>query len=290
MYHYLKRITCLCIVAGCLPAFSQPSSSLVIIIDDLGNNLSLGQRAINLPGALTYGILPSTPQAQNLATAVLNSGNDKEIIIHMPMESVCSQADKTDTIGTNKKQFSAPKKTQTLASHQTQAIFAKNLHTALQQFPSARGLNNHQGSHLTALIDQMNWLMGELKETDLYFVDSKTTGNSVAKKAAATHGIPYLVRDVFLDHDPSPEAIDRQYRRALKIADKKGYAVIIAHPNRSTLDYLEQQIPLLAEKNIVIVSGSEAIRQQRREIIGRTKETLLSKAERLTDPGLLGIH
>lgn len=290
MYHYLKRIAFLCIVAGCLPAFSQPSSSLVIIIDDLGNNLSLGQRAINLPGALTYGILPSTPQAQNLAAAVLKRGNDKEIIIHMPMESVYSQVDKPNAISANKKQFSAPKKTQTLASHQTQAMFAKNLHTALQQFPSARGLNNHQGSHLTALIDQMNWLMGELKETDLYFIDSKTTGSSVAKKAAATHGIPYLVRDVFLDHDPSPEAIDRQYRRALKIADKKGYAVIIAHPNHSTLDYLEQQIPLLAEKNIVIVSGSEAIRQQRREIIGWTKETLLSKAKRRADPSPLGIH
>ena len=206
------------------------------------------------------------------------------------MESVYSQIDKPDAISANKKQFSAPKKTQTLASHQTQAMFAKNLHTALQQFPSARGLNNHQGSHLTALIDQMNWLMGELKETDLYFIDSKTTGNSVAKKAAATHGIPYLVRDVFLDHDPSPEAIDRQYRRALKIADKKGYAVIIAHPNRTTLDYLEQQIPLLVEKNIVIVSGSEAIRQQRREVIGRIKETLLTKAERLADSGPLGIQ
>ena len=290
MYHYLKRIACLCIVAGCLPAFSQPSSSLVIIIDDLGNNLSLGQRAINLPGALTYGILPSTPQAQSLAAAVLNSGNDKEIIIHMPMESVYSQVDKPNVISANAKQFSAPKKTQTLASHQTQAMFAKNLHTALQQFPSARGLSNHQGSHLTALIDQMNWLMGELRETDLYFIDSKTTGNSVAKKAAATHGIPYLVRDVFLDHDPSPEAIDRQYRRALKIADKKGYAVIIAHPNRSTLDYLEQQIPLLAEKNIVIVSGSEVIRRQHREIIRRTKETLLSKSEKQADPGPLGIH
>ncbi|MAV75824.1 MAG: hypothetical protein CL691_04320 [Cellvibrionales bacterium] len=290
MCHYLKRIACLCIVTSCLPAFSQPSSSLVIIIDDLGNNLSLGQRAINLPGALTYGILPSTPQAENLAAAVLKSGNDKEVIIHMPMESVYSQVDKTNAISANKKKFSAPNKTQTLASHQKQKIFVKNLHTALQQFPSARGLNNHQGSHLTALIDQMNWLMGELKETDLYFIDSKTTGNSVARKAAATHGIPYLVRDVFLDHDPSPEAIDRQYRRALKIAYKKGYAVIIAHPNRSTLDYLEQQIPLLAEKNVVIVSGSEAIRQQRQEIIERTKETLLSNAERQADPGPLGIH
>ena len=132
--------------------------------------------------------------------------------------------------------------------------------------------------------------MGELKETDLYFIDSKTTGNSVAKKAAATHGITYLVRDFFLDHDLRPEAIDRQYRRALKVADKKGYAVVIAHPIRSTLDCLDQQIPLLAEKNIVIVNGTEAIRQQRQKIIKRTKETLLSKAERQTDSGPLGIH
>ena len=136
----------------------------------------------------------------------------------------------------------------------------------------------------------MNWLMGELKETDLYFIDSKTTGNSVAKKAAANHGIPYLVRDIFLDHDPSPEAIDKHYRHAIQIANKKGYAIIIAHPNRSTLDYLEQQIPLLAEKNIVIVSGSEAIRQQRRGIIERTKETLLSKVQRQGDPAPLDIH
>ena len=100
--------------------------------------------------------MPSTPQAQNLAAAVLNSGHDKEIIIHMPMESVYSQVDKSYAVKTNKKQFSVPKKTQTLTSRQTQKMFAKNLHTALQQFPSARGLNNHQGSHLTALIDQMN--------------------------------------------------------------------------------------------------------------------------------------
>ena len=290
MYHFLKCIAYLCIICGSLPTFGQPSSSLIIVIDDLGNNLSLGQRAINLPGALTYGILPSTPQAQNLADAVLNRGNDKEMIIHMPMEPVYAQVYKPNTISTNKKQFSAPKKTQALASYQTQTMFTKNLQTALQQFPSARGLNNHQGSHLTALTDQMNWLMGELKETGLYFIDSKTTGNSVAKKAAANHGIPYLVRDVFLDHDPSPEAIDNQYRRALKIADKKGYAVIIAHPNRNTLDYLEQKIPLLAEKNIVIVSGSEAIRQQHLETIERRKETLLPRAQKQSDPNPSGIH
>ena len=117
MYHYLKGIAYLCIVAGCLPAFSQPPSSLVIIIDDLGNNLSLGHRAINLQGPLTYGILPSTPQAKNLAAAVLNSGNNKEIIIHMPMESVYSQVDKPSAVNTNKKQHSAAKKTQILASH-----------------------------------------------------------------------------------------------------------------------------------------------------------------------------
>ena len=83
--------------------FSQQLSSPVIIIDDLVNNLSLGQRAINLPGALIYGILPSTPQAQNLSAGVLNSSNDKEIIIHMLMESVCSQVNKLNAISASKK-------------------------------------------------------------------------------------------------------------------------------------------------------------------------------------------
>ena len=247
MNSYFQRLTGLFILAACLPVFSQTPSSLVIIMDDLGNNLHLGQRAIKLPGALTYGILPSTPQAQILATAVLASNANKEIIIHMPMESVYSQALEPEIIRSDKNKNFLSHESHTLASHQTQTVFAKHLQSAMQQFPSARGLNNHQGSYLTALTDQMDWLMGELKETNLYFIDSKTTGSSVAKTAAANHGIPYLVRDVFLDHDPSPEAIDRQYRRALKIAKRKGFAVIIAHPNRATLNYLEQQI------NIVIV-------------------------------------
>ncbi len=263
MSEYLNRIVWLFILATGLPAFGQTTSSLVIIVDDLGNNLRLGQRAINLPGAITYGILPSTPQAQQLASSILASNTYKEIIVHMPMESVNQQTVE-------------PK---ALSSNQTQTVFAENLNIALQQFPLARGLNNHQGSHLTALTDQMDWLMGELQQTELYFIDSKTTGNSVAKSAAAAHGIPYLVRDVFLDHDPSLEAIDKEYHRALTIAKKKGCAVIIAHPSQTTLHYLEQQIPLLAEKNIVIISGSQAIQQQRKAATIRIRDPLLTKID-----------
>lgn len=231
---------------------SSQRPSLTIIIDDLGNNLASGRRAVNLPGAITYAILPHTPQARELANYVNHSNNinaNKEVIIHMPMEAMGQHH-----IGPGG-----------LKMDHDQKDFISTLHAAIQALPQAKGLSNHMGSQLTSQPDRMHWLMSELSKTQFYFIDSKTTDNSAAMHAADQQQIPYLVRDVFLDHDPSPSAIDKAYKKALTLANRHGSAVLIAHPYATTLDYLEKELPKLSSAGIVLVNASQAIAQKQQQ-------------------------
>ena len=61
----------------------QPAVS--IIIDDLGNQQRSGLRAIDLPGAITYAILPHRPFTRLLARYAHRQ--NKEVMIHVPMEA-----------------------------------------------------------------------------------------------------------------------------------------------------------------------------------------------------------
>ena len=241
---------------------SHQTPSLAIIIDDLGNNLASGRRAVNLPGAITYAILPHTPQAIELATYANNIDINKEVIIHMPMEAVGHKH-----IGPGG-----------LNMHQDQEDFIHTLQAAIKALPQAKGLSNHMGSQLTSQPDRMRWLMAELSKTPFYFIDSKTTDNSAAMQAADEQQIPYLVRDIFLDHDRDPAAIDRAYRKALALAIRSGSAVLIAHPYPSTLDYLETALPKLRQAGIVLVNASQAIAQKNRHQVNSDKPLLISKA------------
>ncbi len=238
---------------------NPPSAAplLVIILDDIGNNLERGMRAVELPGAITYGILPHTPLAQKLAFYATQLNPDKEIIIHMPME-----ANSHKRLGPGGLELQQPRES-----------FVATLQSAMHDIPFAKGMSNHMGSKLTATSDRMRWLMVELEKSDFYFIDSKTTRHSVALAEANQQRVPYLARDIFLDHDPHPKAIDRAYKKALKLAERTGLAIIIAHPYPTTLNYLEQKLPELEQTAIQLVNASEAMHRQHK----RPRQVTLSE-------------
>ena len=66
---------------------------------------------------------------------------------------------------------------------------------------------------------------------------------------------------MFLDNEATPEAIDREFRRALAIAQQQGFAVAIGHPYPETLDYLEQAITHLPAHSITLVPASALLSQ-----------------------------
>jgi polysaccharide deacetylase 2 family uncharacterized protein YibQ len=99
----------------------------------------------------------------------------------------------------------------------------------------------------------MDWLMHELRDRRMFFVDSRTTPDSVAAAIARQSGVPALERDVFLDADPHPAAIAAQLARLEHLARRRGYALGIGHPHATTLSVLERWLPELAARGIRVV-------------------------------------
>ena len=73
----------------------------------------------------------------------------------------------------------------------------------------------------------------------LFFLDSRTSAESVGYRLATGLGIPAAERQVFLDGDPSPEAIQAQFQRLLALARTRGSAIAIGHPYPETLAALD---------------------------------------------------
>ena len=242
------------IVTPPITLINQPAIS--IIIDDMGYRLRAGNRAINLPGALTYSFLPHSPYS----TALSKFAHDqsKEVMLHLPME-----AESGNKLGPGG-----------LTEGMTEKQFVQVLESNIESIPHARGFNNHMGSLLTKNQLWMTRLMREVAtDKNLFFVDSKTTSQSIALQTARAEGLKTSKRDIFIDHEESEEFIQRQLKKLIKRAKRKGTALAIAHPKKMTLAILEKWLPELEAKGIKLVSVSTLINLQQEKRLALLKAT-----------------
>ncbi len=213
-----------CLTAGVL----QDDPAVAIVIDDLGNQATYDRQALALDGEYSYAFLPFAPHTPTLAAQA--NRDRKVVIVHLPMEA---------------QGFQHAYHQGTLTSAMDRRTLVENLKSSLAAVPHAIGANNHMGSRLTAELEPMRWVMTTLKANspELFFVDSRTTEHTVAKRAAQEVALPYRGRDVFLDHDRNVHAITRQLNRLIEIAYRRGFALGIAHPYPETLAILEAWQP-----------------------------------------------
>jgi polysaccharide deacetylase 2 family uncharacterized protein YibQ len=224
---------------------AQPGDSYIsIIIDDLGNQWSSGQRALDISDRLTFAILPHTPYSVRLATLAHERG--QEVMLHLPMASVHPRHPGPGAVNLS----------------MSRQAFLDQVNTDLDSVPYISGVNNHMGSQVTPSTRHMEWLMQDLEQRGgLFFVDSRTTADSVAMFVARENGLPTVKRDVFLDNDRDPEAIHKQFQRLLRLSRQHGWAVAIGHPHPQTLALLEAELPKLEGSGIHLVPVSRLIHQ-----------------------------
>lgn len=227
------------------PSLATPATSttprLVIILDDIGYSAEAGQRALDLPGAVTYAILPYTPHGRWLAEEAHR--RQKDVMLHAPMSNLAGMA-----LGPGG-----------MTLEMDEATLRETLRDAIADIPHVRGVNNHTGSELTTHRQPMEWVMKELKALDLFFVDSLTHSASVAGHVAKEYSIPTLTRHVFLDNVAQADAIARQFQQALSIARRDGLAIAIGHPYPATLAYLEDVLPTLKTEGIELVRVTQLL-------------------------------
>jgi hypothetical protein len=128
----------------------------------------------------------------------------------------------------------------------------------LDAVPGIIGVNNHMGSKMTTVSSQIYQIFTVLKQRKLFFIDSRTTLNSICKPSARLFQIPFAQRNVFIDHIVDPDFIRRQLNHLIQIAYDRGEAVGIAHPHIETYTVLRAMLPDL-QKKVQIVPASQIV-------------------------------
>src|SRR6185295_1126231 len=98
---------------------------------------------------------------------------------------------------------------------------------SLDKWQGYVGVNNHMGSRFTLDKERMSVVMEELKARGLFWLDSRTTNDSVGPAAAQAAGVPYVARDVFLDNVSTVPAVLEQLDRLIATAKSRGTAIAI---------------------------------------------------------------
>ncbi len=215
---------------------------IVIIIDDMGIDVKRSKAVMALKAPLTLAFLPYAPQVAKLAEEAKAGGH--ELLIHMPMEPMDPSLDMGSIAlrhGMKPEEFDAM------------------LDKAFASFGGYAGMNNHMGSSLTQEPEAMEHVMKALAARGLFFVDSRTSAQTVAAREAAKAGVAYASRDVFLDDDPSYAPVLKSLRETEKIAGRTGLAVAIGHPKDATIAALKDWLPQVKKDGFEIVPVSEAV-------------------------------
>ncbi len=186
---------------------------LYLVIDDVGYSLSQLENFLAIPVPITYAILPRLDHTVSSYRRIVESGND--VILHQPMEPLGDQDPGPGALYVN------------MPPESIKTILNENL----DQLPEAVGMNNHMGSKGTSDEFLMDQVMSEIRnrKRDFYFLDSRTTAETIVEKVAEEHRVFHSGRNVFLDNVSEKEAIKAALESALKIAEEKGSVVMIGH-------------------------------------------------------------
>jgi polysaccharide deacetylase 2 family uncharacterized protein YibQ len=214
---------------------------VALVIDDLGRRVEDVADFASLGVPVSFGVLPFESRTAQVVEALHRQGG--EILVHLPMEP-SNGADPgpgalTGTMGRRE--------------------LLKATAWALDAIDGAAGVNNHMGSGLTANREVMETILGVLEERGLYFLDSRTSSETVAYRVARELGLPAAERQVFLDPESGPETVREQFTRLLELSRQRGAAIAIGHPHPSTLAVLREEVPRAVDAGYTFVAVSDLL-------------------------------
>ena len=217
-----------------IPVVSTPTlrGTIGIVIDDFGyRNDDVSDGFLNLDVPLTYAVIPGHEYSKSFGEKAVGRGF--EVIVHMPFENLANKGGEESFV---------------LSTTMDSETIQERVQAALDQIPSAIGMNNHQGSKASADQHVMSNVARVLKRRNLFFVDSRTTTETVAESTMEVYKVPTTRRNIFLDNEDDEGYIHAQLIKLVEKSEEWGAAVGIGHVKPKTLKILKKHIPELQKK------------------------------------------
>lgn len=224
----------------------RTAAQVAIVLDDAGMHLAELERALAVGRPVALAILPGLPNSEELARRAAAAGLD--VLVHLPMEPEdAHQAARLGSLA--------------VRVEMSDGEISEVVEEALRAVPGAVGVNNHMGSRATQDPRVVRAVLRVVREHRLFFLDSRTTPASSVEQVARELGVVSLRRAVFLDNDPTPEAVRLQLRRLAEQALRDGTAVGIGHANRPyTAEVVAEMVPELERRGVRFVRLRDLVR------------------------------
>ena len=192
---------------------------LAIIMDDISTNAQVRELK-KLSIKVTPSIFP--PEKEHPKTAEL-AKEFSVYMVHLPLQALNYTNEKANTLRTG----------------DSKEKISQRIKDIKNDFKGVKYINNHTGSGFTSDFKSTLALLDELKNSEIYFIDSLTTNKSTVLDASKKLGLKYAYRDVFLDNEQNVSKILKMINNAVAVAKKDGVAIAICHPYKSTFEALK---------------------------------------------------
>lgn len=218
-------------------------AKVAIIIDDIGYQIEIAEQIMSLNYPVAISVLPFLPHSQFVAQMAKEKG--LTVLLHLPMEPHNTNTDPgKGAIFT------------TMNEHEIKAKILANL----KDIPYVDGVNNHMGSKATEDEFIMRTVLHELKERNLFFIDSMTSPHSIGYQLSKEMGLKTAQRTVFLDNEQNIDYIRNQVVVLKNTALKYGSAIAIGHPYCNTIDVLKELESIVEPESVEIVPLKELLK------------------------------
>ena len=220
-------------------------AQLIFVFDDGGQNLNHLDAFLNLPFPITVAVLPRLAYSKESAKKIRASGN--ELMLHQPMQAI------------NKSVKPGPG---AITPEMDEDQIIATLFTNINEIGPVAGINNHEGSAITADAEKMEIVLKVASENGIFFLDSRTNVETKVPYVAGEMGYTYYERNIFLDNTKTKENALAELKKGLTIANKNGSVIMIGHVWSADFlpAFLKEIYPELKEKGYTfsVVSKSNA--------------------------------
>lgn len=223
-----KKFIVICLIISLLISFApsvleenvmaqEQKPRLAIVIDDFGEDRHGVEEMLNLKIPLTVAVMPCCEFSEIDANLAHERGH--EVILHMPMENASASTPES---------YYGPVY---IKNGFSEAETVETLKKSFETVPYAVGMNIHMGTGVSRNKKLITAMMKEVKNRNMYFLDSKTVEDSVCPNVANETGTEFFVRDVFLEPPgrPNYHLAKTQLIEACKLAKQNGSAIAIGH-------------------------------------------------------------
>ncbi len=187
-------------------------AQLCFVFDDGGQNIEHLKQFLALPFPITVAVLPQITHSVDAANMVRNSGN--ELILHQPMQSINNSINPGPGA---------------ITPDMTDDQIIAQLFVNINQIAPIAGMNNHEGSGITADAEKMAVILQMASENGIYFLDSRTNVETQVPYVAKELGYTYFERNIFLDNEKTRENALSELKKGLALANKNGSVIMIGH-------------------------------------------------------------